>query len=145
PLIDASSAATGDVLSGAAGDAYKYCIARKAGECRAASNVGDVYMNCPNAMKRSQDGNYGCSWNVEAWDVPVDMCISNMSQYLNSISQVGFKRTDFTGALGRALTKGLARYRYMDPYWHGKTLSDGSWVLFRSMWVNGAWVEVLLG
>ena len=76
PLNDASSSATGDVLSDAATDGYKYCVARKGGECRAASQVGDVYMNCPNASKRSQDGNYGCSWNVEANDVPVDMCLT---------------------------------------------------------------------
>jgi hypothetical protein len=68
-----------------------------------------------------------------------------MSAYLNSVVQVGFKHTDFTGALGRTLTKGMARYKTIDPYWHGKALSDASWVLFRSMYTGGAWTDVLLG
>jgi hypothetical protein len=68
-----------------------------------------------------------------------------MSAYLNSIAQVGFKKNDFTGALGRSLTKGLSRYKMIDPYWHGKALSDASWVMFRSMYTNGAWTDILLG
>ena len=40
-------------------------------------------------------------------EIPVDICVGNMSAYLNSIAQVGFKKNDFTGALGRSLTKGL--------------------------------------
>jgi hypothetical protein len=39
----------------------------------------------------------------------------------------------------------LTRYKLIDPYWHGKALSDASWVLFRSMYTNGAWTDVLLG
>jgi hypothetical protein len=59
--------------------------------------------------------------------------------------QVGFKSNDYTGALGRTLTRGLTRYKVIDPYWHGKALSDASWMLFRSMYTNGAWTDVLLG
>jgi hypothetical protein len=39
----------------------------------------------------------------------------------------------------------MARYRLMDDYWHGKSLSDGSWLTFRSMYTNGAWTDILLG
>jgi hypothetical protein len=144
PLIDASSATTGDVLSDTAADSYKYCIARKPGECRTAALPGDIYVNCPNETKRA-GGSYGCSWSSQNQDVPVDICVGNMSGYLNSIVQVGFKKNDFTGALGRALTKGLARYKLIDPYWHGKAVSDASWVMFRSMYTSGAWTDVLLG
>ncbi len=144
PLIDASSAATGDVLSDAAVDSYKYCVARKPGECRAAAQAGDIYVNCPNAVKRD-GGSYGCMWYSQNQDVPIDICVGNMSAYLNSIVQVGFKKNDFTGALGRTLTKGLTRYKIIDPYWHGKALSDASWVMFRSMYTNGAWTDILLG
>src|SRR5260370_40959638 len=78
-------------------------------------------------------------------DIPVDICIGNMSAYLNSIVQVGFKQNDFSGALGRTLTKGLTRYKIIDPYWHGKALSDASWLMFRSMYTSGAWTDILLG
>jgi len=47
--------------------------------------------------------------------------------------------------LGRTLTKGLTRYKIIDPYWHGKALSDASWLMFRSMYTNGAWTDILLG
>jgi hypothetical protein len=144
PLIDASGSATGDVLSDTAADSYKYCVARKPGECRAAAQPGDIYVNCPNEVKRN-DGSYGCMWYGQNQDVPIDICVGNMSAYLNSIVQVGFKKNDFTGALGRTLTKGLTRYKIIDPYWHGKALSDASWVMFRSMYTNGAWTDVLLG
>ena len=143
-LIDVSSGATGDVLSDTVADSYKYCVARKGGECRAGSQPGDIYVNCPN-MTRRPSGSYGCNWYSENQDKPVDICVGNMSAYLNSIVQVGFKQNDFTGALGRSLTKGLARYRLMDDYWHGKALSDASWLVFRSMYTGGAWTDILLG
>jgi hypothetical protein len=143
PLLDVSSAQTGDVLSDTPADGYKYCVARKAGECRAASLPGDIYMNCPNAGKRF-DGSYGCQWFFENVDTPVDMCVGNHSAYLNAISQIGFSKNDFKGELGRALTKGLGHYKIIDPYFHGKALPDASWMMFRTMWVNGAVTEVLL-
>jgi|GEM_PF-5888855 len=144
PLIDASSAATGDVLSDTSADSYKYCVARQPGECRSAAQPGDIYVNCPNEVKRN-GGSYGCMWYSQNQDIPVDICVGNMSAYLNSIVEVGFKKNDFTGALGRTLTKGLTRYKVFDPYWHGKALSDASWMMFRSMYTNGAWTEILLG
>ena len=144
PLIDASSAATGDVLSDTSADSYKYCVARKAGECRSASEPGDIYVNCPNEVKAGQR-RIRLQWYSQNQDIPVDICIGNMSAYLNSIVQVGFKQNDFTGALGRTLTKGLTRYKIIDPYWHGKALSDASWVMFRSMYTSGAWTDILLG
>jgi hypothetical protein len=82
---------------------------------------------------------------MENQDVPVDICIGNNSAYLDSIVQVGFKRNDFAGTLGRTLTKGLTRYKIIDPYWHGKALSDASWVMFRSMQLSGSWADILLG
>ena len=119
-------------------------MARKSGECRSASQPGDIYVNCPNEVKRN-GGSYGCMWYSQNQDIPVDICVGNMSAYLNSIVQMGFKKNDFTGALGRTLTKGLTRYKLVDGYWHGKALSDASWVMFRSMYTSGAWTDILLG
>lgn len=142
PLLDASSAATGDVISDSGPDAYKYCVARKAGECRAASRTGDIYMNCPNATPR-YDGSYGCHWYQDAQDVSVDMCLGNHSAYLNAIDQIGFGKTDFRGALGRTLTKGLGHYKLRDDYFHGKAMPDAAWTILPAMWVNGASSEWL--
>jgi hypothetical protein len=142
PLIDVSSAATGDVIGDAGVDAYKYCVARKAGECRAASKMGDIYMNCPNATPRFE-GSYGCHWYQDTQDVSVDMCVGNHSAYLDSIDQIGFAKTDFKGALGRGLTKGLGHYKIYDPYFHGKATPDAEWIMFLTMWVNGGSSEWL--
>ena len=142
PLSDMSSAATGDVIGDSGSDAYRYCVARKAGECRAASRPGDIYMNCPNATPR-YEGSYGCHWYLDSQDVPVDMCVGNHSAYLNAIDQIGFAKNDFKGALGRALTKGLGHYKIIDPYFHGKAMADGAWSLFLAMFVNGASTEWL--
>jgi hypothetical protein len=144
PLIDVSSAATGDVITDNASDAYNYCVARKGGECRMGSRPGDIYMNCPNATPR-HEGSYGCHWYRDADDVSVDMCVGNQSQYLNSIGQIGFAKSDFKGALGRTLTKGLGHYKYRDDYYHGKAMPDGAWSLLMTNWVNGAssqWLAV---
>jgi hypothetical protein len=144
PLVDVSSGATGNVLGDTAADSYKYCVARKSGECRANSLPGDIYANCPNVVARN-GGSYGCMWYQANQDMPVDICVGNMSAYLNSIGQIGYKQNDFTGALGRTLTRGLTRYKLLDNYWHGKALADASWMLFRSMYTNGAWTDVTLG
>jgi len=144
PLIDASSPATGDTLSDTSADSYRYCVARKPGECRSASLIGDIYVNCPNQVKRT-GGSYGCMWYMQNSEMPVDICVGNMSAYLNSIAQVGFKKNDFTGALGRTLTRGLTRYKIVDPYWHGKALADGSWIMFRTIHASGVWADILLG
>ena len=131
-------------MSDTAADSYKYCIARKPGECRTAALPGDIYVNCPNETKRN-GGSYGCTWYSQNQDIPVDICVGNMSAYLNSISQVGFRKDDFTGALGRTLTKGLTRYKTNDPNWSGQALSDASWVMLPSKYTNGAWSDILLG
>ncbi len=146
PLNDMSGSATGDVISDTATDAYKYCVARKGGECRVASRAGDIYMNCPNATPR-YDGSYGCHFYNDSQDVSVDMCVGNHSAYLNAIDQIGFAKTDFRGALGRALTKGLGHYKVVDGYLHGKAMPDGAWGFFLTMWVNGGsseWLAVKL-
>lgn len=144
PLIDISSAATGDAIGTTSTDSYKYCVARKAGECRANSTAGEIYANCPNQTKRG-DGSYGCAWYSVNNDAQQDMCFGNMSGYLHAVSQIGFAHGDLTGALGRTLTKAMGRYHLIDGYWHGKALSDASWMITRSMYLGGVWTTDLLG
>jgi hypothetical protein len=141
PLIDMSSSATGNVIGDTMTDAFHYCHARKDEECRAGSVKGDIYVNCPNMVPRSS-GTYGCSGQDQ--NLYGDICIANSSAYLNSIAQMGFAADDFTGALGRSLTKGLSRYKIIDPYWNAQALADASWLMFRSMYNGGAWTDVLL-
>jgi hypothetical protein len=84
-------------------------------------------------------------WYMQNAEQPTDICVGNSSAYLNSIAQVGFKGNDFSGAYGRTLSRGLTRYKVVDPYWHGKSFADASWAMFRTMHASGVWTEVLLG
>ena len=136
PLTDISNSTMGDVIKDDSTDAYHYCISRKAGECRSASRPGDIYMNCPNATPR-YDGSFGCHFYHDSQDVAVDMCVGNHSAYLNAVDQIGFSKSDFKGALGRTLTKGLGHYKIVDGYFHGKAMPDGRWILMLTDWVNG--------
>jgi len=137
PLVDISSPATGNLIGTTIANSYQYCIARNAGECRSGSSQGDIYFNCPYAMPLS-GSTYGCGSQN-------DMCVFNTGAYLNAISQVGYSGTDTTGALGRALTKGLKRQRDLDVNENVRVLPDGSWLLFRAVAVNGVEDTVLAG
>jgi hypothetical protein len=64
--------------------------------------------------------------------------------YLSSFAQVGFSATDSKGSLGRKLTMGLSRNLLLDPYWNARSLPDGSWMLFRTMWLGGLRTEAVL-
>lgn len=143
PLTDISSAAAGNQIGTTGTDAYRYCEARLAGECRTGSAQGDIYANCPSQVVRSGSGTYGCAGQDQ--NLTTDICIGNSSAYLNGIAQVGFAANDFTGALGRTLTNGLAHYKLIDGFWSGQAFADASWVLFRSMYIGGAWTGAMIG
>lgn len=134
PLIDVSSATTGDVITGVAADAYKYCIARKVGECRAASAQGDIYSNCPFTNTRAQNapvGSYGCA-NVFAENgLGLDLCFANPGFPLNGLVQIGYQNaSDASGSYQRVLTHGLMRYRLLNVNENTRTTPDGKWLLF---------------
>jgi len=137
PLSDVSSASTGNAISDSGVDSYRYCVARNAGECRAGSSRGDIYLNCPYTTPRN-DGTYGCGYTS-------DMCVYNTGSYLNGIDQIGYRETDVDGKLGRMLTKGLIRQRLNDVNENVRTLPDASWLLFRATALSGAEDTIMVG
>ncbi len=137
PLTDVSSAATGNAISDSSVDSYHYCVSRNAGECRTGSARGDIYVNCPYAMPRS-DGTYGCGASN-------DLCVYNTGAYLNGIAQIGYGKTDAEGKVGRLLTKGLIRQRLLDVNQNVRTLPDASWLLFRATALSGSDDTIMVG
>jgi hypothetical protein len=137
-LRDASSAATGDVFGGGAADSYKYCVSRKADECRQGARQGDIWVNCPVVTTPS------CAPWSEQGNVTAGICVTVPHMYLSSMGQVGFGENDAEGRLGRRLTMGLSRNLLIDPYWNARALPDASWMLFRSVWLGGLRTEALL-
>lgn len=137
PLADISSPALGNAIGTDSGNSYQYCVARKAGECRPGSAQGDIYLNCPYTTPLSGTS-YGCFYQN-------DMCVFNTGAYLDAIAQVGYAATDPAGLLGRALTKGLTRQRALDVNQNVRVLPDASWLLFRTVAVNGAEDAIMVG
>jgi hypothetical protein len=137
PLLDVSSAATGNAISNSSVDSYHYCVARNAGECRSGASQGDIYVNCPYTTPRA-DGTYGCSFTN-------DICLYNTGAYLNAIGQIGYQATDVDGKPGRILTKGLIRERLNDVNQNVRTLPDASWLLFRTIALSGVEDAIMVG
>jgi hypothetical protein len=115
-LIDISG--PGSVIGDTASDAYKYCEARKAGECRAGSVAGEVYANVP-----SGTGSCGTQFNVN------DLCIGNQPMHGQAVVQLGLTSST-NDRFSRVLTNGLAGYRQMGYYATAKALPDASWIMF---------------
>ncbi|HTS61563.1 MAG TPA: hypothetical protein VMH28_06040 [Candidatus Acidoferrales bacterium] len=142
PLIDLSSPAQGNSIADDASNAYQYCVARKAGECRSGSARGDIYVNCPYVMPRP-DNTIGCDYGRSEASLANDICVYNTGAYLNAAIQLGYEHWDPNGALGRSLTKGLIRYRTVDVNENVHGLPDGSWLLLEANALQGSRMEVL--
>jgi hypothetical protein len=125
PLVDVSG--PGSVLTGAASDAYKFCIVENAGECVAGSQVGDVYFNANSSDIQSCQGNGGATLNIS----PPDICIFDQASRTSQVAQFSMlSREGVGGSNSRGLTYGLVGYRNMQYFASAKALPDGSWTLF---------------
>jgi hypothetical protein len=147
PMIDVSSAIQGNTIGTGASNAYQYCVARKGGECRSGSSMGDVYANCPLVNpRRAYGGTYGCNNIFAESGLGNDLCINNTGAYLNGVVQIGFQNSyDATGAAGRLLTHGMIRYRLNDVNENVRTTPDGAWLLFEGEDFNGSEYQILSG
>jgi hypothetical protein len=113
------------VLGDGSADSYKYCVSLVAGECRAGSLPGEVYVNAPNVQYLACTGS----------DAPnpqnLDICIGNLSTYSQAITQMvmGSDSAD-SNARSRVISHGLSGIRNSFYYWTAKSLPDASWALF---------------
>ena len=138
PLLDVSG--PNSLIDGQATDAFKYCVADRAGECRSNSQSGDVFFNCPRiSEKYCRNNSIG-----EQLSDTYDVCISDNAAYTNTAIQAGFDRANMFGIYGRPITKQLSRSRYVDLFWNVKSSPDGKWMFFRTMWANNFGNEVLM-
>jgi hypothetical protein len=115
----------GSVLGDGSTDEYKYCVVLIAGECRAGSLPGEVYVNAPNVKYLNCLGSDGPN------PQNLDICIGNLSTYSQAITQIpmGSDLASNT-ASGRVLSHGLSGIRNSFFYWTAKSLPDASWALF---------------
>lgn len=127
PLTDVSSPARGDVLGTGTADSFKYCVPAVAGECRAASVVGEIYVNAPHV---TYPYCYIAAQNLNLSDEQ-DLCISGSPANRDGIVQVGMNDSDLTGANQRVLTKFVAA-RVLSPFWTPYVLPNGKWMIFEA-------------
>jgi hypothetical protein len=122
-LLDISG--PGSQLSDRGSDSYKYCIANVAGECRAESAAGDIFINAPHVKYLYCTGGDGPNPSN------LDLCLGNAGAYVQSMVQIylGTTSTDST-MHSRVVTHGLAGVKDMFFYSTAKSLPDASWALF---------------
>jgi hypothetical protein len=115
----------GSVLGDSSADSYKYCVALVAGECRAGSLAGEVYVNAPNVQHLNCVGSDGPNALIQ------DICVGNLSTYSQAITQMvmGSDSAD-SNARSRVISHGLSGIRNSFYYWTAKSLPDASWALF---------------
>ncbi len=127
PLIDVSSPVQGDQLGTGSEDSFKYCVVAIAGECRASSAVGDIYVNAPHV---TYPFCFNSAQNNNLADEQ-DICISGSPSNRDGIVQVGMNDSDLTGVNQRVLTKFVAA-RVLSPFWTPYVLPNGKWMIFES-------------
>jgi hypothetical protein len=122
-LLDVSS--PGSSLSDQPSDAYKYCVANVAAECRSGSVPGDVYVNAPGVKYLQCTGGDGPN------PMNKDICVGNLGAWANGMTQVYLGGTSAESvANSRIVTRGLAGIKNMFYYSTAKALPDASWALF---------------
>jgi hypothetical protein len=122
-------------------DNYKYCVAYKAGECRAGSVAGDIFANLPVLNKRT------CSGADNPDPSQINLCILDQPAYASSMVQVGFvpnhegigifpgqpdtaPASQVGSGYTRIVTEALGGPKGTGELF--KSLPDGSWAFFNN-------------
>jgi len=122
-LLDISG--PGSLIGDGPSDAYKYCVANIAGECRAGSAAGDILANVPNLKYLYCTGGDGPNPTNR------DLCIGNAGSWVQGMTQVYLGSTPKESVANtRVITHGLAGIKSMFYYSTAKSLPDASWALF---------------
>lgn len=110
---------------------YTYCLTHVAGECRAGSAVGDVYVNVPNVAKQSlgyaaeaSPGTYQCAGGSDP--VFTDICVIMQSAYTNATVQYPVVHDPYNSG-ARILTHALSAPRATGGLWSAPNFPNGDY------------------
>ncbi|MGE5648429.1 MAG: hypothetical protein ACM336_21835 [Acidobacteriota bacterium] len=133
PLKDISG--PGSAIADSSADSWKYCVAERAGECRAGSAAGDVYANCPGVTQPSCYSSTTDSGGNEL----VDICVEDSVPYADVVVQVGLDgfRRDLNGSRNRVISRALSQPRRNGAYQNAHVTVDGKWALTQARWLDG--------
>ncbi|PWT99245.1 MAG: hypothetical protein C5B51_27480 [Terriglobia bacterium] len=115
PMLNISSAVTGNVINTDNTASYEYCYAKNANECRSGSNPGEFYVNCP-GYNANMSQNY------------VIASTSLVAKY----SQLRWDDPNTAGRDTRPLTSGFRPFVQFTPYVSGRAVPSGDAVLVYS-------------
>ena len=111
-------------------DLYTYCVAERAGECRAGSSAGDIYVNCPGRTLAScKSIPYS---ELQAYDAAlssVDICVYDREPRETGVVE---DRTDMPGYFGensRVAAWAFARPHVQSAYANAFATPDGKYAI----------------
>jgi hypothetical protein len=131
-LKDASG--PGSVITDA--DAWRFCVALKAGECRPDSNANDTFVNVPKANISTS-----CVVNQHSRNYP---CFTNGYWFGAWITQSDISRDDPDYLNGRRLSMGFTGPGRQYHFTNAHTTPSGKWAFFGPGWIDGVRPEVLM-
>jgi hypothetical protein len=119
-------------------DIFSFCVADRAGECRAESAVNDVYLNVP---KASIDANPFCSTNHYSSNFP---CFGTASPVGAWAVQWDVSRSDDRGAGMRRISMGFSGPGRQYTFANARATPDGKWALLPGYWLDGYRLDLLM-
>lgn len=131
----------GSQISDDAASAYTYCVVDvKAGECRAGSALGDIFVNAPNIQTLNCSGGDGPNPGNK------DLCLENANPYYQAVTQVYLSDVSGDDSIqkSRVLTRALSGLKGGLYYSLAKSLPDSSWMILTAIdpdtGVNNGWI-----
>jgi hypothetical protein len=140
PLVDISSAATGNVIDGTSAGWYTGCIVRKLNECRTGSAVGEIYLNvpyvnAPNALcVATNDGSQGAPAGGDS----TCFTVGNGDALLQGVAEMGFEVSTYAGQLTRSLSNITGLYKISTGSAIAQYLPGGNWMLSQ---IGNGWMR----
>ena len=130
PLVDVSGPSS-SIPSDVTGS-YQYCVALKAGECRAGSAANDIYVNSPLVS-------YGyCNFPgiaIQSDDTNA-ICVGPLGAYTGNLIQFGAQQ-DSKGAAVRRLGPAFSRWSLQSVFWNMSMSPNGELGLSQVRWLDG--------
>jgi hypothetical protein len=137
-LREKSGPPTGDALTDA--DAWRFCYAFQAGECRHDSTGGSIYVVVPQANVTGT-----CNAGQYARNIPCVMTAHPLGAWgLQFDVSHSSPAADAIGAATRRLTMGFSGPGRQYAYGSIRSLPDGKWALMSGWWLDGYRQDVLL-
>jgi hypothetical protein len=127
--ISGANSAIGDL------NAYSYCIADFAGECRPGSNAGDRFVNVPEI-----DLGGVCIAGQLDRNAP---CLATSPAHTGEATQYSSGSADPTAAQWRRLGMAFNGPGRTDNYWNVHGIVDGTWVFTTVKWAEGVRSDIV--